>query len=220
MIPIRQPQAFGCERNDRRCRVVNETLCGPVRQSGNAGQTPRFGIRLPRFAIGLDRTEQRTERALAFTAHEEVDIGRALVGLRREAGIVSAGDDARRGPKGAHQARHFHRGRTLKRHHRQADDVRLFIVQQPLERAADGRLDEDQVRNRHVVVRVDVAGERRERPVGHPDRHGGHVLERVRHRQQEDIHEISDCRFQISDLLQILLPLRTRRLNAVVGSSI
>src|SRR5438552_7011903 len=71
-IAIRQPQALGGERNDWRCRVVNETLCRPVRQSGNAGQTSRFDIGLPRFAIGLDRTQERTERALAFTAHEEV----------------------------------------------------------------------------------------------------------------------------------------------------
>ena len=82
----------------------------------------------------------------------------------------------------------LHRRRPLERHHRQTDDVRLELLQQARDRRSDAALDEDQVGDRHAVVPVDVAGERGERAVGNPDRHRRHVLERVRHRQQEDVH--------------------------------
>jgi hypothetical protein len=39
-------------------------------------------------------------------------------------------------------------------------------------------------------VRIDVAREGAERAVRHPHRHGGRVLERIRHRQQQDVHEV------------------------------
>ena len=39
-----------------------------------------------------------------------------------------------------------------------------------------------------VVVRVEVARERRQRAVGHADRDGRHVLERIRHREQQHVH--------------------------------
>src|SRR5947209_434759 len=37
-------------------------------------------------------------------------------------------------------------------------------------------------------MRIDVSGERRERPIRHPDRDRRHVLEGVRHGEQENVH--------------------------------
>ena len=59
---------------------------------------------------------------------------------------------------------------------------------QRLDRGAHAVLDEDQVGDHDVVGRIDVPGQRRERAVGHADGQGGHVLERVRHRQEEHVH--------------------------------
>ena len=39
-----------------------------------------------------------------------------------------------------------------------------------------------------MVVRIDVAGQGRQRAVRHPDRHRRHVLEGIRHREQEHVH--------------------------------
>jgi hypothetical protein len=38
------------------------------------------------------------------------------------------------------------------------------------------------------MVGIDVPGERRQRPVGHADGDRRHVFERVRHREQQDVH--------------------------------
>jgi hypothetical protein len=40
-----------------------------------------------------------------------------------------------------------------------------------------------------VVMRVDVAGKRRQGAVRHADRERRRVLERVRHREQQDVHD-------------------------------
>ena len=64
------------------------------------------------------------------------------------------------------------RGVPLEGHHRQADHV----GREPrtrLDRLARRTLHEDQVGDGDAVVRIDVAGQRRERAVRHPHRHGG-----------------------------------------------
>ena len=48
--------------------------------------------------------------------------------------------------------------------------------------------DQDEIGNGDLVVAVDVPGKRRQRTVGHPDGEHRRVLERIRHREQEDPH--------------------------------
>ena len=62
------------------------------------------------------------------------------------------------------------------------------LAHQPLDGRRDAALDEHEVGDGDLVMRIDVAGERRERAVRHPDGDRRHVLERVRHRQQEHPH--------------------------------
>src|SRR2546428_14182923 len=50
------------------------------------------------------------------------------------------------------------------------------------------RLHEDEVGDRDAMMGIDVAGERGERAVRHADRYGRHVLERIRHREEQDVH--------------------------------
>ena len=180
---IRQPQALRGERYDGRRRIVHELAAAPEREAGEARQLFRT-----RLAVALDRADQRTERPLAFAANEEID-RRRLVGFRRQARIVAAGDDVRRRAQRAHQMHQLQRRCALKRHDRQADDVRFFVVQQALHHAPDRRLHQHEIRDGDVVVRVDVAGQRCQRPVRHPDGDRRHVLERVGHREQQDVHE-------------------------------
>ena len=73
-------------------------------------------------------------------------------------------------------------------HHRQTDHLRVVLDHQPLDGGEDATLDEDQIGDGDVMTGTRVPGERRERPVGHPHRQGGRVLERVRHREKEHSH--------------------------------
>ena len=66
---------------------------------------------------------------------------------------------------------------------------RQFVrAHQPCDCCSHRRLHEDQIGNRDAVVWVDVASERGQRAVRHPDRDRRHVLEGVRHRQQQGVH--------------------------------
>ena len=47
------------------------------------------------------------------------------------------------------------------------------VADEPLDRFADAALDEDQIGDRHTMVRVDVARQRRQRAVRHPHATGG-----------------------------------------------
>ena len=107
---------------------------------------------------------------------------------RREARIVAADDDAHAGRQRAHQRDDPPRRRPLKGHHRQADDVGLRVADEALDRRPDGGLREDEVGDRDLMVRIDVAGERAERAVRHAHRDRRRVLERVRHREQQEAH--------------------------------
>ena len=114
---------------------------------------------------------------------------RVLVDVRREAGIVAADDDARVGPQRAHErddlAAPSCRWKVM------IDSPTtsgLELAHQALDGVADRPLHEDQVGDGDVVVRIDVAGERASAPFGIRIVTGGGVLERVRHREQEDVH--------------------------------
>ena len=58
--------------------------------------------------------------------------------------------------------------------------------------------DQDEVGDRDAVVRIDVARQRRQRAVRHPDRHRRHVLERIGHRKQQEVHFFSISRGELS----------------------
>ncbi len=177
--PIRQPQRVVLQRPDRPGRVVAEAAVGPERQPLDAAERP------PR----LERAQKLRERLLALAPHDEVDARRlAGPGVRREARVVAPHDDASGRPQAAKPLDEPERRPPLERHHRQADDVRLVLADEAGDRLADPSLREHQVGDRDPVVRVHVAGQRRQRGVRDADRDGRGVLERVRHREEQDVH--------------------------------
>ena len=110
--------------------------------------------------------------------------------LRREARVVAADDDADVWLDRPDERDDSTRRAALKGHHRQPDQLGLEIAHQPLDRAAHRRLHEHQVGDRDAVMRVDIPGQRRQRAVGHPDRHRRGVLERIGHRQEQNPHRL------------------------------
>src|SRR6185295_1863743 len=81
------------------------------------------------------------------------------------------------------------RGRgALKRHHRHSDDIWTHVADESLDGLTYPRLNEDEVGDGDDMLRVDIAGKGREGPVRHADGDGRHVLERIWHREQEDVH--------------------------------
>ena len=139
-------------------------------------------------SAALQRAQQLTERLLAFAADQKIHVVARLVRRWREARIVPASDNACRRPKVLDEPRDLEGGCPLKRHDRQADDIGLVLAHQPLDGGDDLGLDQDEVGDRDAMMRIEVAGQRRERAVGHPDHDRRHVLEGIRHREQEHIH--------------------------------
>ena len=129
----------------------------------------------------LDGAHELAKRQLTLAAHEEIDVGLG-VGVRGQAGVVPADDHADPAPEAAEQLSDSKRGPSLEGHHRESHHVRLDVPNEALERLRHAALDEDQIGDRHPVVGIDVARERGQRPVGHPNGHRRHVLERVGHR--------------------------------------
>ena len=72
-------------------------------------------------------------------------------------------------------------------------------LQQPLDGGQDAIVHEDEIGDGDAVMRVDIAGQRRERAVRHADGDWRHVLERVRHREQQDVHAREDSVATTSD---------------------
>ena len=70
---------------------------------------------------------------------------------------------------------------ALEGHDGEADDVRPELPEQPLDRPVDVRLDEDEIRDRHAMVAIDIGRQGCQSTVRHPDGNRRHVLERVRH---------------------------------------
>jgi len=69
------------------------------------------------------------------------------------------------------------RRRTLEGHHRQPDDIGANLRDQPLNRAANRRLDQDEIGDGDSMMRVNISGERGERAVRHADGQSWCVLE-------------------------------------------
>ena len=114
--------------------------------------------------------------------------GQDVYASEAEAWIVSADDDPNRRPKRSDKTRDPERRRALKRHHRHGHDIRLDVADQTFDGCAHGRLHEDQIGNRHAMVRIHVARQRCQGAVRHADRHRRHVLERIGHRQEQQVH--------------------------------
>jgi hypothetical protein len=147
-------------------------------QSGNRG----------RVAAALEHPQQLAERLLAFAADDEVDFRAAGVRFGREARIVAADDDPRVRPQLADQPRQLQRRLPLKRHHRQADDVGLDLADEVGDGRTDRALHQNQIGDEHAMVRIDISSQRRQRAVRHANGDRRHVLERIRHREQQDVH--------------------------------
>jgi hypothetical protein len=47
---------------------------------------------------------------------------------------------------------------------------------------------EDEIGNSYAVVLIHIAGQRGQGAIGHADRDRRHVLERIRHGEQKDVH--------------------------------
>ena len=71
------------------------------------------------------------------------------------------------------------------------DEIGLQLLDELRHGFDDARLDENEIANRHAVMRIDVSGKRRQRAIRHPDGNGGHVFERVGHREQQNVHKPS-----------------------------
>ena len=126
--------------------------------------------------------------------------------VRREAGIVAADDDPDVGSERAHEPDDPARGGPLEGHHREPDHVGLLLADEPFDGRANGRLREDQIGDRNVVMRIEIACERSERPIRHPHRYGRRVLERIRHREQQDAHQGSGIRDRGSGISDQIRP--------------
>jgi len=108
--------------------------------------------------------------------------------LGGQAGVVPPHHYAHARAERTDQRDHLQGGPTLEGHHREPDQVGRALPHEPLERPPHRPLNQYQVGDGHTVVRIDIAGQRGKRPVGHADRDRRHVLERVGHREQEDVH--------------------------------
>jgi hypothetical protein len=129
------------------------------------------------------------EGLLTLPANQKIRrLGRRGVRLGRQARIIAAHHDAGGRSERAEQPDQPERGSALEGHDRQAHDVGLALPHEPLHRLANARLDQDEIGDGDLVMRVDVTGEGRERPVGHTDGDRRHVLEGVRHGEQQDAH--------------------------------
>jgi hypothetical protein len=139
----------------------------------------------------LDRAQEVAEGDLAFAAHDEVGaVCRVCVLLGREARVISPDDDAHPGPKRAHEPDEAMRGAPLKGHHGEPHDVGCPLAHQALHGLPDLVLHEHEIGCGHAMMFVHVASERSERAVRHPDRERRHVLEGVRHREKQHVHDI------------------------------
>ncbi len=138
----------------------------------------------------LERPYQLAERQVAFAADDEVHAKRRMrPRLRRERRIVATDDDLGVGIDRLDERDDPARGAALERHHRKADELRLQLVHQPRHGRLNRRLREDQIGDGDVVMRIDVSRQRRERTVRHADGERRCVLEGVRHREQQNLHE-------------------------------
>ena len=175
----------------RRKNLAGQMTLGPARIAHEpVAASPVQTRDVAAVAAALDRPQQLAEREVALAAHDEIDPERRiLVRLGREARVVPADYDPRLGAERSNERDDLVRRLPLKRHHGKADDVGRFRGHKLADSLRHGMLDQHEVGDRDVVVRVHVAGERRQRPVRKPHCKGRRVLERVGHREEQNVHE-------------------------------
>jgi hypothetical protein len=162
--------------------VADEEGAPSPRESGDPGNV----------TAAFQRAQELAEGEVALAPDDEIDAGiLGLVDVRRETRVVAADEDARLRPERAHELDHFERGLALERHDRQADHVRRQLGDEPCDGLRHRALHEHEIGHRHLVMRIRVPRERRQRAIRHPHRHGRRVLERIRHREEQDVHEVS-----------------------------
>ena len=177
--PVRRPDLAVREAVEGAIRVVEECVPLAVGEARDALEA----------VPALQRPHQLAEGQLPLAAHDEVHRRRRIgVRLGGQARVVAADRDPHARTEGPHQLDDAERRLPLEGHDRQADQRGLPFVDEALDGRPDLALHEDQVGDRDPVVGVDVAGQRAERPVRHADPDRRHVLERVRHRDEKDVH--------------------------------
>jgi hypothetical protein len=160
-------------------RRAVERVTVPIGQPRHVGQR---GTR-------LEGADERAKRVVTLAAHDRIDAGvRRFVHLGRQARVVAADDDPDVGLEAPNERDHFQGGVPLERHDRQPDDVRRTRRDQAADGARDVLLREDEVGDGDVVMQVEVAGQRGQCTVRHAHRQGRRVLERVGHREEQDVH--------------------------------
>jgi hypothetical protein len=165
---VRQAHLLTRQRAHRARRSSAERIALAKRQTRNIRE------RRP----GFKSANHLSERDVAFAPDDHVRSPRGiLVDLQRQARVVAADDDRGLRAQPADQRGDTLGGTALKRHDRQPDDVRLQRADQPLHGGPNAPVGEDQIPNRHGVVRVEIAGQRPERTIRHPRRDDGRVLE-------------------------------------------
>ena len=78
--------------------------------------------------LAFERTQQLTQRPLAFAANEKIELVFAGISVWRQARIVAARHDSGRWPNTTNEPSNFERGGALKGHHREPDKVGLQLV--------------------------------------------------------------------------------------------
>ena len=170
---------------DRAVGVVEESIARPEREAGDVFEV----------AVALEGPHERAKGQLALPAHDEVHPALWVgVGLGSQARIVATDDDSHSRAKRANELDDVERRPSLERHHGQPDEVGRPLADEALHGRPDLALGEDQVGDGDPVMGIQIAGERAERAVRHANPDRGHVLERVGHRDQKDIHAASPTR--------------------------
>ena len=103
----------------------------------------------------FNRAEQFAESDLPLTAYKVVDF-LWFVGIRGKAWIVPANDNFHFRFQGANQFDDPSGSPPLKSHDGQADDLRLQLLHESCHGFADASLNQDEIRNRDLVVRIEV----------------------------------------------------------------
>src|SRR5262249_5962219 len=122
-LAVRQVYDSTIEAAHPAIRVVDEFIAVSIAKSGN--------VAIPRFSF--ERPQEFAKRDLALTAHNKIHLLVIHILGGRESRIVAADDDPRGRSKAPNESNDLLCRFSLKRHHRQADDIRLKIVDELLD---------------------------------------------------------------------------------------
>ena len=139
--------------------------------------------------LGVDRPQDLPERLVTLAVDHDVDRERWVgVCLGREAGVVPADHDAGFRTDRVDEVDQRMSGASLERHDAEPHHGRRRRPYELHDRLAHAVLDQDQIGDRHPMLWIDVPGQRAQRAGRHAHRQRRHVLERIGHRQQQDVH--------------------------------